>query len=115
MRIMSRQRSDADLFGEDAPPRKRGRPVADHRQQLVLEQAEGQRIKNAKLRGELVERTAVAAEWSAICLDVRAALQSIPSKFGARHGLSPSAVADLNAMMRDALDALGDDAEPSDG
>jgi phage terminase Nu1 subunit (DNA packaging protein) len=114
---MRKPRTDADLFGDDEqPPTKRiGRPVEDHRQQLVLAQAEGQRIKNAKLRGELVERAAVSAEWAAICLDVRAALQAIPSKFGARHSLPPTAVADLTAMMRDALEALGDDSRSADG
>lgn len=101
------RRSFAEMLGDDlAPSRKPGRPVEDHRQQLVLAQAEGQRIKNAKLRGELLDAGEVEARWAAAVLDVRASILAVPSRFGARHGLSAAVLADLDADLRDALAAL---------
>jgi phage terminase Nu1 subunit (DNA packaging protein) len=103
---MRRRRSLDDLLGNDSPKRPNGRPVEDHRQQLVLAQAEGQRIKNAKLKGELLDADEVEARWTAALLDVRAAILAVPSRFGARHGLSAAILADLDADLRDALASL---------
>lgn len=104
---MSRKpRTRADLLGDEPSRRPVGRQVEDHRQQLVLAQAEGQRIKNAKLRGELLEASAVEARWTSAVLDVRAAILAVPSRFGARHGLSAAILADLDADLRDALAGL---------
>lgn len=101
------RRSMADLLGDDSAPRRgAGRPVEDHRQQLVLAQAEGQRIKNAKLRGELLDAGEVEARWASAVLDVRAAILAVPSRFGARHGLSAAILADLASDLRDALAGL---------
>lgn len=99
-------RSMEDILGDTPPTRGAGRPVADHRQQLVLAQAEGQRIKNAKLRGELVPTVEVEARWASAVLDVRAAILAVPSRFGARHGLSAAILADLDSDLRDALAGL---------
>jgi len=98
-------RSIADLLGDPAP-RSAGRPVEDHRQQLVLAQAEGQRIKNAKLKGELLDAEEVEARWAAAVLDVRAAILTVPSRFGARHDLSAAILSDLDADLRETLTAL---------
>lgn len=104
---MTRRRSDADLFGDDArAPRKAGRPVADHRQQLVLAQAEGQRIKNAKMLGELVPAADVERDWTHVVLELRAGLLALPSRLGARVGLTPAQTAELDAELREALTAL---------
>ena len=103
--MRSSRRSMEDLIG-DAPRRGAGRPVEDHRQQLVLAQAEGQRIKNAKLRGELLDAGEVEARWASAVLDVRAAILAVPSRFGARHGLSAAILADLASDLRDALAGL---------
>lgn len=104
---MSKQRrSLADLLGDDPPKRANGRPVEDHRQQLVLAQAEGQRLKNAKMSGELLDAEEVEARWTAAVLDVRAAILAVPSRFGARHGISAAVLAALDADLRDALASL---------
>src|SRR5690349_9190579 len=101
--MAKRKRSLADMLGDEKPVRKTGRPVEDHRQQLVLAQAEGQRIKNAKLRGELLDSKEVEARWTAAVLDVRSAILAVPSRFGARHSLSATVLADLDSDLRDAL------------
>jgi phage terminase Nu1 subunit (DNA packaging protein) len=112
---MKRRRSDSDIFGDDPPtPNKGGRPVADHRQQLVLAQAEGQRIKNAKMLGELVPAADVERAWTQAVLDLRAGLLAIPSRLGARLGLTPAQLAALDAELRDAMTALASDAGASD-
>lgn len=104
---MTRRRSDADLFGDDPPAKnKGGRPVADHRQQLVLAQAEGQRIKNAKMLGELVAAADVEHAWTAAVLELRAGLLALPSRLGARVALTPAQVAELDAELREAMSAL---------
>lgn len=104
---MSKQRrSLADLLGDDAPKRPPGRPVEDHRQQLVLAQAEGQRLKNAKMNGALLDAEEVEARWTAAVLDVRAAILAVPSRFGARHGLPAALLAAPDADLRDALASL---------
>lgn len=103
------RRTDADIFGEDwKPKRGPGRPVADHRQQLVLAQAEGQRIKNAKMLGELVAIADVESAWAAIILELRAGMLAIPDRIGARLGdLTPAHVAAIDAEIRDVLASLG--------
>lgn len=105
--MSKRRRSVADMLGTDIGPRRKpGRQVEDHRQQLVLAQAEGQRIKNAKLRGELLDAKEVEARWAAAILDVRAAILAVPSRYGARHGVPAAQLADLDADLRDALAGL---------
>lgn len=101
---MSR-RTLEDLLG-DAPRRKAGRPVEDHRQRKVLADAELVELKTAKLRGEMLDAKEVEARWAAAVLDVRAAIMAVPSRFGARHGLSAAVLADLDSDLRDALTGL---------
>ncbi len=110
------RRSMADLLGDDsAPQRGAGRPVADHRQQLVLAQAEGQRIKNAKLRGELLDAKEVEARWTSAVLDVRAAVLAVASRYGARFGIPAAQLAALDADLRDALAGLASGEAPHAG
>ncbi len=105
---MSRERrSLADLIGEPPPPKRgRGRPVEDHRQKLVLAQAQQVELKNAKMRGELLPAADVIATWSGLVADARQRLLAIPSRLGARHALSRQLVAAMDAEIRAALAAL---------
>ena len=47
-------------------------------------QADAQELKNAALRGELLDATAVERQWAAILRDVRAELLAVPSRVGAK-------------------------------
>ncbi|WP_426433857.1 hypothetical protein [Bradyrhizobium genosp. P] len=62
------------------------------------------RLKAARLRGELVEAAAVEAEWSGILRTVRAGMLAVPSRVAARllH-LSRADVAEIEAEIRAAL------------
>ena len=100
------RRSMEDILGVSAPKRGAGRPIEDHRQRKVLADAELVELKTAKLRGELLDAEAVEARWASAVLDVRAAILAVPSRFGARHGLSAAVLADLDADLRDALAGL---------
>jgi hypothetical protein len=91
-----RERTFEELTGK-APRRGAGRPVADHRQQLVLAQAEGQRLKNEKLAGSLLPAADVEAAWASAFADARARFLALPPRFAATHG--------LGLELREALDA----------
>lgn len=109
--MTKRRRSDADIFGDDPPPRrtapnKGGRPIADHRQKLVLAQAELAQIKAAKMRGELVPAADVRATWASIVADARQRLLAVPSRIAGKAGLSREAVALVDREIRAALLAL---------
>ncbi len=96
-----------DLIGEPAPPKRApGRPVEDHRQKLVLAQAEQVELKNAKMRGELIPAADVAATWSGLVADARQRLLAIPSRLGAKLALSRQTVAAMDEEIRAALQAL---------
>lgn len=101
---MTRRSKREELLG--TAPRKGGRPVADHRQKLVLAQAEQVQLKNAKMRGELVPAVDVLAEWSGMIADARQRLLAIPSRLGARHAASRALLADMDVEIRAALQAL---------
>lgn len=112
---MTKRRSLSELLGDPAPKRGPGRPVEDHRQKLVLEQAEHARLKNAKLRGELLDAKAVEARWTAAVLEARNAFLALPSRLGARLGLTPAQIATADAEVRDILAALAGDEGAADG
>ena len=101
---MRRRRSLEDLLGPE--PRKRGRPVEDHRQRKVLAEAEKVELQNAKMRGELVATADVLASWSGMIADCRQRLMAIPSRLGARLALPPTTVAAMDEEIRAALQAL---------
>lgn len=111
---MTRRRSLSELLG-DPPTKRAGRPVEDHRQKLVLEQAEHTRLKNAKLRGELLDAKAVEAKWTAAVLDARNAFLALPSRIGSRLSLTPAQLVVVDAEIRDVLDALAGDEGAADG
>lgn len=96
---------------KQGPGRPPGRPVADHRQKLVLEQARLTKVRADKLAGELVPAADVTAEWSRIVSEARSALLAVPSRAGERLGLSTEAVGIIDREVRDALEALASGAE----
>lgn len=103
------RRTLSQLLGDDPPtpaPMKRGGQLQDHRQKLVREQAEHTRLKNQKMRGELVPAADVEAEWSSALADLRAALLAVPSRVGAKLALPRATVAAIDAEIRAALLAL---------
>jgi phage terminase Nu1 subunit (DNA packaging protein) len=98
---------DIEALVGDLPSKpKRGRAVVDHRQKLVLAQAQLAEIRAAKMRGELVPAADVEAEWANILADVRQQLMAIPSRVGAKLALPREAVAALDAEIRAVLTAL---------
>lgn len=114
---MSRnRRSMEDLLGDPTPAKRgRGRPVEDHRQKLVLAQAEQVQLRNAKMRGELLPAADVVATWSGLIADARQRLLAIPSRLGAKLALPRQTVAAMDEEIRAVLTALagqrsGDDA-----
>ncbi len=100
------RRSLEEMLGPAPAPNKGGRPVADHRQKLVLEQAEHARLKNAKLRAELVPAADVESEWASLLADLRAALLALPARVGSKCALDRSTVAAIDTEIRATLTAL---------
>lgn len=103
---MTRRSLDELLGPPPTAPRKRGGQVQDHRQKLVLAQAELARIRAAKMRGELVPAADVEAEWSNLLADLRAALLALPSRIGGKLALSRETVAAIDSEIREHLAAL---------
>lgn len=87
-----------------------GRHGAGHRDpakvRLTEAQAGAAELKLAKLRGELVSAVEVEREWSDLLRGLRAELLALPSRIGARVGLSPVDVAAVDREIRDTLDHL---------
>lgn len=79
------------------------------RARLAKEQADGQEIKNARDRRELLAASDVEREWGEICLKIRSMLLAVPSRVRTRTGLSVEVAAAVDREIRDALEALGND------
>lgn len=78
------------------------------RARLAKEQADAQALKNAKLRGDLVEASEVERTWSDVLRQVRARVLSVPSRL--RADLPQIDALTINALdraLRDALTELG--------
>ncbi len=107
-------KSKAEMLGDDQPakrgrgrlPGEGGRAPTPTRDRLNAAQADLAEVRAAKMRGELVERAAVVAEWSRIVIDLRAGLLALPSRLGSRLGLTPAQVAEADAEVRAVLTAL---------
>lgn len=68
------------------------------------ERADHMALKNATMRGELVEADAVEDEWRAGLTDIRARLLAVPGRFFAQMpGLTPADRALLEREVREAL------------
>lgn len=79
------------------------------RARLAEEQADGQAMKNALRRQELLEAEAVARGWTDLLRQLRARLLAIPSRIRADLGLGGPAAEAIDRAIRDALEELGGD------
>lgn len=77
----------------------------DERTRLAKVQADKIAQQNAVSSGELVAVSDVAAAWSSILADVRAAMLAIPSRV---QGIDRHAVETLDREIREALEGLAD-------
>jgi phage terminase Nu1 subunit (DNA packaging protein) len=80
--------------------------LTGQRIRLAKEQADAQALKNAALRGELVDAAAVDREWQEIVRAVRSRMLAIPSRL--QH-LTAADVSALDREIRDALTELSHD------
>ena len=79
------------------------------RARLARIQADLAETKSRKLRGELVEASAVEAEWSGVLRGMRAGMLAVPSRCLQRlPHLSQHDVSLIDAEVREVLTALGD-------
>lgn len=78
------------------------------RARLAKEQADGQAIKNAKMRGELVEAAEVERTWTDFLRQLRARLTAIPARVMAeRPETDPEVIKAIDGAVRAALTDLG--------
>lgn len=77
------------------------------RARLAKEQADAQAIKNAKLRGELVDAAEVERVWQDILRQVRARIMAVPSRLKQSASLPAHDAEALDRELRDALTELG--------
>ncbi|MBV6635866.1 MAG: terminase small subunit [Mameliella sp.] len=86
--------------------------LTGERARLAREQADAQALKNAKLRGELVEASEVERTWSDTLRQMRARLMAIPSRLRADlPNLDPEVLTALDRALRDTLTELADNAD----
>lgn len=78
------------------------------RARLAGEQADGFALKNARLRGALLDAGAVEAEWSSILRSVRAGMSAVPSRCQQRlPGLTAHDVLEIDREVRSVLTEIG--------
>jgi len=87
--------------------------LADIRAQrirLAKAAADSQELKNAALRGDLVEAGAVEREWSGVLRTVRAGMLAVPSRAAQRlPHLSAHDVGVIDTEVRDVLTEIGEE------
>jgi phage terminase Nu1 subunit (DNA packaging protein) len=82
--------------------------TARDRGRFARAQADLAEAKAASVRGELVEVSAVEAEWSGILRTVRAGMLAVPSRCAARlPHLTPHDVAEIDREVRTVLTEIG--------
>ena len=74
------------------------------RARLAKARADLAEIKNAQLRGTLLDAIALEAEWSSVLRAVRAGMLAVPSRAGAR---LPQDVAEIDADVHGVLSEIG--------
>ncbi len=78
--------------------------LATERARLAREQADGVAMKNKAMRGELVEASAVEAEWSDMLRTVRAGMLAVPSRCAQRlPHLTAHDVGEIDREVREVL------------
>ncbi|SIN99068.1 hypothetical protein [Vannielia litorea] len=82
--------------------------LADHKKRLAAEQADKIALQNARARGDLLDATAVRAEWLSVAADLRARLLAVPARVAATVGLNRPAAAALDIELRRAMSDLAE-------
>jgi len=83
---------------------------------LAKEQADGQEIKNAQSRGELLLADDVERTWSDACRRLRSEMLAVTGRVRAATGLEAADAAVLDREIRDALTVLsGGEDDPGQG
>lgn len=83
---------------------------------LAREQADGQALKNAQSRGELLLADDVERTWSDACRRLRSEMLAVTGRVRAATGLEAADAAVLDMEIRDALTALsGGEDDPGQG
>lgn len=88
---------------------QRGTPtktIALERERLTREQADREAMRNARLRGELVNSDEIERTWSATLTHLRAAILAIPPRLS---HLSAADIAAVDRELRAALTEIGND------
>jgi|SRR3954447_19183076 phage terminase Nu1 subunit (DNA packaging protein) len=81
--------------------------AAAERGRLAKEQADALALKNARLRGSMLDAEAVEREWSSILSMVRSGVLAAPSRIGARlPHLTPGDLAGIDRELRAVLSHL---------
>lgn len=88
--------------------------LTEQRARLAKEQADGQEIKNAQLRGELVSAVEVARQWEDMIRTAAAAMLAVPSRCADRLSLERFQTEVIDREIREALEALSNDATTED-
>jgi phage terminase Nu1 subunit (DNA packaging protein) len=82
--------------------------AAAERGRLAKEQADALALKNARLRGSLLDAEAVEREWTDVLRNVRSGMLAVSSRVGSRlPHLTPADVAEVDAEVRAVLNELG--------
>jgi terminase small subunit / prophage DNA-packing protein len=86
--------------------------LTNERARLAKEQADAQALKNARLRGDLVEAVEVERAWSDVLRQLRARLLAIPARLRADlPDLDRDAATALDRALRDTLTEIATDAD----
>lgn len=90
-----------------------GLSLEAERARLSKEQADHQALKNAQLRGELLERDEVETTWARMVLAAKERLRSIPATARVRiAGFTQKQAVTLRDLIDEALSELADDGLP---
>jgi phage terminase Nu1 subunit (DNA packaging protein) len=84
-----------------------GLTLTGERARLAKAQADAQEVKNAKLRGDLVEAAEVERAWSDILRQVRARILSVPPRLRQSLNLGAADAEIIDRELRSALSELG--------
>ena len=83
--------------------------ASKQRARLAAAQADLDELKAAKIRGELVEASAIEQEWANVLRVVRAVMLAVPSRVAARlPHLSKHDIVEIDAEVRAALSEIGE-------
>ncbi|WP_367714503.1 hypothetical protein AB2N04_10760 [Nitratireductor sp. GISD-1A_MAKvit] len=89
-----------------------GLDLSRERARLASEQADQVALKNAALRGELVEASAVQAEWAGVIRSLRSGVLAVVSRVRQRlPHLSTHEAEVIDSELRAALTALGKESD----